>query len=143
MKKLMLLLWGMTIFLSMGHADVVPSVCIKRTCVEVEVARTVEETHRGLQGRTSLAPGHGMLFIFDREGTHNFWMKDTLIPLDMIWLDAQRRIIFIAANVPPCEEDPCPENGPVASSRYVLEVPAGYAKAQHFRVGVTADVLGV
>ncbi len=97
------------------------------TSVTAELAVTEEERSRGLMFREKVLPDQGMLFVFEREGVHQFWMKNTLVPLDMIWLDSAKRVIYIAANVPPCKEDPCPSYGPDVPARYVLELRAGGA----------------
>ena len=76
--------------------------------VTAELAVTDEERARGLMFREKVLPDQGMLFVFDREDVHAFWMKNTLVPLDMLWLDSDRRVIHIAADVPPCQADPCP-----------------------------------
>lgn len=105
------------------------------TSITAELARTEEERQRGLMFRDKLLPDQGMLFVFDREDLHSFWMKNTLVPLDMLWLDSQRRVIHIADDVPPCREDPCPSYGPESPARYVLELRAGGAAANGIRTG--------
>lgn len=110
-------------------------VCLDDDCVHVEVMRTPQELQRGLQHRTTLANDQGMLFIFEESRLHYFWMKETLIPLDMIWLDADFRILYVESNVPPCQHDPCPTYGLRIPARYVLEVNAGFAQAHHFIPG--------
>lgn len=102
----------------------------------VETARTPAERSRGLMFRSLLAADHGMLFIFERPGKNRFWMKNTLIPLDIIWLDERKRIIHIEYQVPPCQRDPCPVYGPSADSRYVIEVNAGVVHDRGLRIGM-------
>ena len=102
--------------------------------VTAELAVTDEERARGLMFREKILPDQGMLFVFDQEDTHSFWMKNTLIYLDMLWLDSQRRVIHIAANVPPCKEDPCPSYGPGVPARYVLELKGGGAAANGIKL---------
>ncbi len=103
--------------------------------VTAELAVTEEERAKGLMFREKLLPDQGMLFVFEREGLHSFWMKNTLIPLDMLWLDSGKRVIHIAADVPPCPAEPCPSYGPEIPARYVLELKAGQAAAQGIKVG--------
>ncbi len=124
-------------FLSSGcqKAPSVQKVCVKNTCVEVELAQTPQQWERGLQGRVALGKNQGMLFIFPWETKHIFWMKNTKIPLDIIWINSQRKIIFIKESAFPCREDPCPTFGPVEPSSYVLEVPAGFVKAHRIKKG--------
>ncbi len=80
-----------------------------------------------------------MLFVFAENGRHVFWMKDTLIPLDMIWLDYAKRIVHIEENVPPCTADPCPlySPPPEVQSWYVFEINAGQSRAWGINVGDT------
>ena len=93
--------------------------------VTAEVAVTEAERARGLMFREKLLPDQGMLFVFERESAYAFWMKNTLIPLDMLWLDRDRRIVHIERNVPPCKSDPCPSYDPGRPGLYVLELAAG------------------
>ena len=101
----------------------------------VEIAATPEEQERGLMFRHSLAPDRGMIFPYDPPAAVSFWMKNTLIPLDMIWIDESRRIAHVAHDVPPCKSDPCPSYPPNAAAKYVLEVAAGVAARHHLKDG--------
>ncbi|HET6465266.1 MAG TPA: DUF192 domain-containing protein [Nitrospiria bacterium] len=105
--------------------------------LQVEVARTEKTRALGLMFRTALPEDRGMLFIFEQPGLHRFWMKNTLIPLDMIWMDERKRIIHIEYQVPPCKLDPCAVYGPSADSLYVLEVISGVASREKLRPGQT------
>jgi uncharacterized protein len=91
----------------------------------VELAVTPEEQTRGLMFRRELPEGQGMLFDFHREQPTSFWMKNTYIPLDMIFIRADGRILHIAENTVPLSEELVPSGGPV---RAVLEVIGGTAK---------------
>jgi len=95
--------------------------------VTAELAATDEERQRGLMFREKLLPDQGMLFVFEEEGLYSFWMKNTLISLDMLWINKDRMIVHIARNVPPCKEDPCPSYSPERPGLYVLELGAGAA----------------
>ncbi|MFX8331595.1 DUF192 domain-containing protein, partial [Acinetobacter baumannii] len=66
----------------------------------------------------------------------HYWMKDTEIPLDIIWINAQQKIIDIAANTPPCEHDPCQIYTAPSPAQYVLEVNAGFAQQHHIQPGM-------
>ena len=88
----------------------------------VEVAKTPEEQAMGLMYRTKLAPDRGMIFPFDPPRDASFWMRNTLIPLDMIFVRADGSIANIAANTVPHSEEPVPSDGPVKA---VLEIPGG------------------
>jgi uncharacterized membrane protein (UPF0127 family) len=106
-----------------------------QTRVAVEIVATEEERARGLMFREHLAPNAGMIFLFEEPGTYPFWMKNTLIPLDMIWLDQDVRIVWIAHSVPPCKADPCPSYGHEGQASYVVEVVSGFAKQHRLKVG--------
>lgn len=99
--------------------------------IRVELARTEAERERGLMYRNHLDPDAGMLFVFDREGPLTFWMKNTLIPLDMIFIGSDRRIVGIVDDAVPQTETPRRVNG---TSRYVLEIGGGMSR----RLGVAA-----
>ncbi|MFD2174105.1 DUF192 domain-containing protein [Rhodobacter lacus] len=94
--------------------------------VRVEIADDAQERAQGLMGRTALPPGTGMLFVYDQAQVVAFWMHDTLIPLDMIFIDASGRIARINAHARPLDETPIPSGGPV---QYVLELGGGQAAA--------------
>jgi uncharacterized membrane protein (UPF0127 family) len=103
--------------------------------VRVEIAADDETRTQGLMYRDHLPEASGMIFIFPQAGNYPFWMKNCLISLDMIWIGADRRIVHIAHDVPPCKADPCPNYPPNATAAYVLEVPAGVAKLHHLADG--------
>jgi len=106
----------------------ISEVCFKSNCYSVELAMTDTERERGLMYRDRLDLGNGMLFVFDSDGIYPFWMKNTLIPLDMIWLDGDGKVVYIYKNARPCEEeDECSNIIPPDSARYVLEINAGEA----------------
>ena len=103
--------------------------------ISLEVARTPKEQQMGLMYRTSLADDRGMLFPFDPPQPVSFWMKHTLIPLDMIFL-YKGQVKAISANVPPCTADPCPSYGPRnAIIDQVMELRGGRAAELGLKVG--------
>jgi len=110
--------------------------------VAVEIAADDERRAQGLMYRDRLDPGQGMLFLFPEENVLSFWMKNTRIPLDMIFLDSDRRIAGIVESAPPCKFDPCPSYGPNAIARYVLEVGGGQAKAHGLKKGDVLQFVG-
>jgi len=77
--------------------------------------------------RESLSPGRGMLFLFPAPSVESFWMKNCNFPIDIVWMDANRKVLFVSAHTPPCSEDPCPTYGPKVQSLFVLEIPDGAA----------------
>jgi uncharacterized protein len=106
---------------------------IGTTTIAAEVADTPQARSAGLSGRTSLPEGRGMWFVFDTDGYWAFWMKDTLIPLDMLWVAADGTIVTIAHNVQPESYPQAYE--PTEPARYVLEVPAGFAASRGIAEG--------
>jgi hypothetical protein len=110
----------------------------------VELARSGEEMAQGLMYRESLAERAGMLFLFPYDDdSHKFWMKNTLIPLDIIWLDASGKVLFVSANTPPCKADPCPNYGPDFAVASVLEIAGGMAEKESVTVGSTIRLMDV
>ena len=103
--------------------------------VSVEIAADEEMRAQGLMYRDHIDPGKGMLFVFPQDGVTSFWMKNTRIPLDMIWIDSNRKIAGMRENVPPCHVENCPSYGPGVVARYVLEVGAGEAAKHGLKVG--------
>ena len=101
------------------------------TRVSVEVAATEAARQRGLMFRERLAPEEGMVFVFDEVGHYPFWMKNTLIPLDIVWVDPRFTVVHVA---PPCRRarptrartygPPAPPEG---DALYVVEVVSGFA----------------
>ena len=94
---------------------------------------------RGLMFRPSLAPDHGMLFVHPKPGNYAYWMYQTLIPLDIIWLDSHRDIVEMAENAQPCktQASKCAQYGGKEVSAYVLEIGGGMAKKYGLHVGQT------
>ena len=111
-----------------------PYVEIGDTKVYVEVPETPAEMARGLMHRESLGEDAGMIFVFDKEGKHSFWMKNTLIPLDMIFINAENKIVDILTAVP-CKQDPCENYTPKEKAIYVLEVNKGFAEKHNLQIG--------
>jgi len=103
--------------------------------VKAELAETILEQSRGLMGRKSLLENEGMLFIFSNEEEQRFWMKNTLIPLDLIFISADKKIIEIKFNFEPCNKIECPVYQSKEKAKYVLEVNAGFCERHRVRVG--------
>lgn len=113
------------------------------TRVTLELALNDQEWANGLMFRDELPKDSGMLFVFPGDDRRPFWMKDTFIPLDMLWLDAKGVIVAIRANVQPCRLDPCPSVDPESSSRAVLELNGGFSAAHALRPGLRLAFTGV
>ena len=97
----------------------------------VAVADTAAERSRGLMFVDQMAQGVGMLFVYDNEQPVAFWMRNTLIPLDMIFADAEGRVIKVHENAVPHDETPIPSDGP---AQFVLEINGGLSR----RLGIAA-----
>lgn len=107
------------------------------SCVSLEVVATSGERARGLMYRESLNPDAGMLFVFPQEAKHAFWMKNTRIPLDIIWLKKDGTVVDVAENVLPCKSDPCRNYIPKEKAEYVIEVNANQSKKRGAVEGAT------
>jgi len=105
----------------------------------VEVVSNDEERALGLMFRDSLPADRGMLFLFESSGFHSIWMKNCRFPIDIVWLDENRRVVHLAENVPPCRQEPCPTYAPLRRARYVLELNAGQARREGALVGATLE----
>ncbi len=103
-----------------------------RHAFKVELAITPEQQMRGLMYRESLPAGAGMLFLYDTPTNASFWMRNTLIPLDIIFIGADGRIVNIHANARPLDETQIPSKGPVTG---VLEINGGLAGRLGIRAG--------
>ncbi len=109
----------------MSCQTVLPTTVIKTQTqnFEVEVATTPQQRTQGLMHRTNLPKNHGMLFIFETEDLYGFWMKNTHIPLDIVWISQDKTVVDIQT-VPPCTTESCPTFTPKQKAQYVLEVNA-------------------
>ncbi|MBD3208656.1 MAG: DUF192 domain-containing protein [Candidatus Nealsonbacteria bacterium] len=120
-----------------GPAGSQPEVCFRGSCLEIEVAESSQERQRGLMFRESLDEDKGMLFVFEKEGIYPFWMKNTLIPLDIIWLDNAGEIVDIKKNAAPCQGGACETFVPTGEAKYVLEINAGVVDKIGLSIGDT------
>jgi YVTN family beta-propeller protein len=111
------------------------------TRVFVEVPDELEEFARGLMFRNHLPWNAGMLFAFNEEEPQTFTMKNTLIPLDMIFIESNSKIIDIKENVPPCKQEECPSYPSREPAQYVLEVNAGFVQEKGVKVGDRLETL--
>lgn len=91
---------------------------------KLEVAATPEQRARGLSGRTALGAGNGMWFVMPEPDLHGFWMRDMHFPIDLAWIDPDRRVIG-HVTLQPCADRHCPIHRPPRPAAYVLEVAAG------------------
>ncbi|MBD3252760.1 hypothetical protein GF386_03455 [Candidatus Pacearchaeota archaeon] len=102
--------------------------------INAEIAETKEQHTKGLMFRKSLKGNSGMLFVFNSEKPRNFWMKNTLIPLDMIFLNSEKQIIQIIKNTEPCKQELC-KTYSSKPAKYVIEVNAGFTEFNNITTG--------
>jgi hypothetical protein len=103
--------------------------------VQAEIAGTPEARTQGLMSRTELPEGTGMLFVMPPEqAVLTFWMKDTLIPLDILFFDEKGKFVSWAG-MTPCEADPCSTYTSAGPAQYALEVPAGFVEKENVGTG--------
>jgi uncharacterized membrane protein (UPF0127 family) len=111
--------------------------------ITLELAESPEEIQNGLMFRPSLPEDRGMLFVFDVDRVPSFWMKNTLIPLDLVFLAADGTVADLILDVRPCKVDPCPQYIPRMPVRAVLEIAAGSAEAHGLAIGQQLSIEGV
>jgi len=133
MKKLFCLLLSLAGFLAGANRFI--TIYIQDKPFLAEIADTPETHARGLMFRRSIKDDYGMLFVFADEDYRSFWMKNTRISLDIIYLNGDRQIVDLHASVPPCYADPCPSYPSKFPARYVLELKGGMAKKLKLKIG--------
>lgn len=120
-----------------------PSVSVHGQRFSTEFATDDAQRAHGLMDRTHMDAGHSMLFIFADDAPRAFWMKNTLIPLDILYFDSARKLVAMQLNAQPCKGDPCPiypsDN---RAARYVLELNAGTATRIGLALGDELTVSG-
>jgi uncharacterized membrane protein (UPF0127 family) len=112
-----------------------PEVELKGQRFSVEIADTGEKRALGLMFRDSMPADHGMLFIFPREAPRSFHMKNTRIPLDIMYFNADLELVSMSENTPPCRVARCPSYSSALPARFVLELNAGMASKLGVVVG--------
>jgi len=134
-RKVVVLLPFVLLFLVIGYVlfkdkeGSYARICFTETCFDVEVSRTPQERSKGLMFREYLPTGEGMLFDFKEEGKHGIWMKNTLLTLDIVWINEDLEVVYIKKKVPPCTVDDCPVYKSDVPARFVLEVNSGEGQA--------------
>lgn len=106
---------------------------------KVEVADTKEERMKGLMNRENLDEDRGMIFVYDKEVKPAFWMKNTLIPLDMVFMDKDFKVVDYFVDVQPCKVDPCEHYIPNGNAQYVVELNSGQVKKIGLQRGDLAE----
>ena len=121
-----------------------PSVELKGKRYTVELADTPELRERGLMFRRDMPADAGMLFIHDSEEPVAYWMKNTYIPLDILYFDSKLKLVSAQLGVPPCGDQPqCPVFPSAGPARYVLELNAGQADSLGLKPGDPLRLNGV
>jgi len=115
--------------------DTKENICFKENCLTIEIADSQTERLLGLMYRKNLDKTSGMLFVFEEENIYPFWMKNTLIPLDMVWINENQKIVFIKESAQPCKTIICPTTTPDKKAKYVLEINAGLVKKLNINIG--------
>jgi len=123
---LLIIIVILSAFIKIKNSEI-NKVCFENKCFLVELATTSEERSNGLMFRNNLEENEGMLFIFTREDYYGFWMKNTLIPLDIVWISKEGKVVHVEENVQPCAEEICNSYYPLSKALYVLEVNSGMA----------------
>jgi uncharacterized membrane protein (UPF0127 family) len=109
------------------------------TTLQVEVMVKDEDRAMGLMFRSSLPADRGMLFLFEALDFHGIWMKNCRFPIDIVWLDENKRVVHVAESVPPCKAEPCPVYTPLQRAAYVVELNARQARREKAAIGSTLD----
>jgi uncharacterized protein len=104
-----------------------------------DLAITGEQRTKGLAVKDSLAENESMLFYFPKANEYAFWMKDMKFPIDIIWLDTDRKVIHIEHSLEPCDSDACPLYKPEGKTQYVLETVAGFAQKYNVIEGTIVE----
>jgi uncharacterized protein len=133
MKKLLISLLAVAGLLGAENRFI--TIFVQGKPFNTEIADTAEKHARGLMFRTQIKADYGMLFVFSEEDIRSFWMKNTLIPLDMIFLNNEKQVVDLFCSVPPCRGDPCPGYTSALPARYVLEIAGGTAKKLKLKIG--------
>jgi uncharacterized membrane protein (UPF0127 family) len=115
--------------------EVVPLTLPSGKVLQTEVMVKDEDRAMGLMFRPSLPADRGLLFVFEDLDFHGIWMKNCRFPIDIVWLDEERRVVHVAEAAPPCKVDPCPVYQPMKKAAYVVEINAGQARREKATLG--------
>ncbi len=142
MKRTLLFLTSLMVLASCGGPKTITLSSpdgSKQVKIDVEVADNTIDRTNGLKNRSSLAEGHGMLFVFPVPQKLSFWMQETRIPLDIMFFDVNGRFIS-GMDMQPCSNDPCPQYTAPEVGQYVLEANKGYRNKNGIGVGWMLDL---
>lgn len=119
--------------LALSACQAEPTVTVAGHTFVVEIADDPKSQQLGLMFRDEMADDHGMVFIFKRSQPRSFWMKNTRIPLDILYFDEHRRLVSMQTDVRPCRTQQCPGYPSRKPAKYVLEINGGLAE----QLGIT------
>jgi uncharacterized protein len=115
--------------------QVIPLTLPSAKVLQAELMIKDEDRAMGLMFRPSLPLDRGLLFVFEDLDFHGIWMKNCRFPIDIVWLDEERRVVHVAEAAPPCKVDPCPVYQPMKKAAYVVEINAGQARREKVTLG--------
>lgn len=115
-------------------------ICFGNSCFVVDVADTSTERAKGLMYVQEMREDRGMFFVFEESGKHSFWMKNTYIPLDIVWIDENGKVVYIKEGAQPCETEVCDLFTPDKEAKYALEINSGKAKEVGLKVGESVNM---
>jgi uncharacterized protein len=138
MKSLNLFLITLLLLVSCTTTDVegyeFKTICNNNLCFDVFIPKTTELKMQGLMFVEELNENEGMLFVFENKAKHSFWMKNTLVPLDMLWLDETLTVVHIE-KADPCITETCTIYSPQSDALYVLEINQGLSEKNNITIG--------
>lgn len=122
-------------FLAWAEPKVIPLTLPSGRVLQSELMVSDEDRQMGLMFRPSLPADRGLLFVFENSDFHGIWMKNCRFPIDIVWLDENRKVVHVAESVPPCKKDPCPVYLPQQRASYVVEIGARQARKEKALIG--------
>jgi len=114
------------------------NVKIGNATVKAEIADTTLKQIKGLMFRKNLPKNEGMLFVFDQDGFHGVWMMNMSFPIDIIWVDNEKKVVDVVKDAQPCRLL-CPTYRPKEKARYVLEVNANFTEKHKVKIGSSLE----
>lgn len=115
--------------------QVIPLTLPSGKVLQTELMIKDEDRAMGLMFRPALPLDRALLFVFEDLDFHGIWMKNCRFPIDIVWLDEERRVVHVAEGAPPCKVDPCPVYQPMKKAAYVVEINAGQARREKVTPG--------
>lgn len=141
MKKYLFILIVWPVFFLGCQEKNQEQVCFKEHCYSVEIASSKPEQTTGLMNRSKLDEDQGMLFDYVVSKKYPMWMLNMDFPLDIIWLNKDRQVVYLYENAQPCTDPAsCPLLSPDQAAKYVLEINAGQVAAAGLQVGDTVEI---